>query len=167
MDKETLRLQTPIQFWYQHQPNKDNFSESLLPVGLANTVEEFWHFYQHFKRPHALDDNSYLYAFRHDCKPVWEDPLNQNGGSFLLRFEKEHSSKVWEDILLGFVVRSLKDPAGVNGLRLKVRKNVLTVEVWVSDSNDEEKLEKLRDWILKCVCLNPDTPIELLKFHPE
>ena len=55
----------------------------------------------------------------------------------------------------------------VNGLRLKIRKNIATVEVWISDANNEEKFEKVRDWILDSMCLNPDTPIELLKFNIE
>ena len=167
MDKEALKLQTSIKFWHQHQPTKENFNESLLPIGVAGSVEEFWHFYQHFKRPSHFEDNSYLYAFKENVRPVWEDPNNKNGGYFLLRFDKEHSNKVWEDILLGFVVRNLKENVMVNGLRLKIKKNFATVEVWISDANNEEKFEKVRDWILDSMCLNPDTPIELLKFHIE
>lgn len=166
MDKEALKLKTPIKFWYQHQPTKDNFNETLLPVGVAGSVEEFWHFYQHFQRPSRLEDNVYLYAFQEHVKPVWEDEHNQHGGAFYLRFDRAQSDKVWEDILLGFVVRSLKEDPMVNGLRLKVRKSVLSVEVWVREVG-EEKAEAVRDWIIGCMCLNPDTPIELIKFHVE
>lgn len=38
MDKEALKLKTPVKFWYQYQPTKENFNESLLPVGEAASV---------------------------------------------------------------------------------------------------------------------------------
>ena len=167
MDKEALKLEAPIKFWYQYQPTKENFNESLLPVGIAASVPAFWNLYQHFKRPSHLEDNVYLYAFKEQVKPVWEDVHNQNGGSFLLRFEKADSDKVWEDILLAFVVLGLKGQERVNGLRHKIRKNVLTIEVWISDASDAEQVEWVRDWIIRSICLNPDTSFELLKFQTE
>jgi translation initiation factor 4E len=55
-------------------------------VATVGTVEEFWGVYQHCKRPSALDDNSILYLFKEDIKPVWEDL--KNSGAFVLKFEK-------------------------------------------------------------------------------
>ena len=114
-----------------------------------------------------MEENSYFYCFKEDVKPVWEDPANENGGAFVLRFEQAHCNKVWEDLLLAFVARNIKANPLVNGVRFKVRKGVQTVEVWVSDNSDEEELENARDWIVDSMCLNPDTSIELIKFRSE
>jgi len=83
-----LKLTSKLKFWYQHQPTKENFNESLVPVATVGSVEQFWGVYQHCKRPSSLDDNSYLYIFKDTIKPVWEDPQNQQGGSYILRFPK-------------------------------------------------------------------------------
>jgi hypothetical protein len=38
MDKEQLKLATKLKFWYQHQPTKENFNESLIPIATVSTV---------------------------------------------------------------------------------------------------------------------------------
>lgn len=60
--------------------------------------------------------------FKANVKPVWEDPNNVNGGSFVLRFDKSKGDKIWEDVALGFVGLNLGDNPEINGVRLKTRK---------------------------------------------
>ena len=104
MDKEaSLKLATSLKFWYQYKPTKENFNESLIPIATFDTVEDFWALYQHFNRPSNLEDNTYLYLFQDTIKPVWEDDANLNGGTFVLRFDKGKSDKVWEDMLLAYL----------------------------------------------------------------
>lgn len=136
MDKEELKLHTPLKFWYQHQPSKEHFNESLIPVATVKTVQKFWAVYQHCKRPSEHEDNSYLYLFKSDVKPVWQDPNNQHGGTFVLRFEKEKCDKVWEDILLGFVAKNVGECQSINGVRSKTKKDVQIAEIWVSDARN-------------------------------
>ena len=154
-----MKLVAPLKFWYQYQPTKDNFNESLTPISVFHSVEGFWSVYQHFQRPSNLEDNTYLYLFRENVKPVWEDPANLNGGCFILRFAKDKSDKVWEDILLAFVAANTSKFEFVNGIRFKIRKTLLVIEVWVSDVQQEKETESIRDWIIKATCLNVDTPI--------
>jgi translation initiation factor 4E len=76
MDKNDspLQLAARFKFWYQHfVKGEDTFEESLKPVATIATVEEFWTYYQHFKRPTELLVGSYIYLFKEDVKPVWED----------------------------------------------------------------------------------------------
>jgi hypothetical protein len=79
MDKKgsALGLATPLQFWYQHfVKGEDTFEESLKPVAVVATLEDFWAYYQHFKRPTELPVGSYIYLFQENIKPVWEDERN-------------------------------------------------------------------------------------------
>ena len=84
-----------------------------------------------------------------------------------MRFDQAHANKVSEDIVLAFIAKNVKENKHVNGIRFKVRKGVLTIEVWVSDISNGDLLEDIRDWIVDAMCLNPDTPIELIKFQVE
>lgn len=72
-------------------------------MAIISSVEEFWGFYQHFKRPTDLPEGSYIYLFKDNIKPVWEDENNKNGGAFVLRFEKSKCNRLWENILLGYI----------------------------------------------------------------
>lgn len=119
-----LKLKSNVKFWYQHEPTKDNFNESLLPVATVKSVEQFWAVYQHCKRPSAFLDNSYLYIFKESIKPVWEDPNNQKGGAFVLRFLKNKSDAVWESIVLAFLTANINQTLNINGVRSKVKKDI-------------------------------------------
>ena len=40
-------------------------------LGSFNTVEDFWRFYIHIKRPSELEIGYNLYLFRDQHKPLW------------------------------------------------------------------------------------------------
>ncbi len=75
MDKNDspLQISARLKFWYQHFVKGDTFEDSLKPVAVIESVEEFWRYYQHFKRPTELPVGSYIYLFKEEVKPVWED----------------------------------------------------------------------------------------------
>lgn len=143
MEKNTkaLQLSHPLTFWYQKfTKGEDKFEDSLLPVANISTVEEFWHCYQHFKRPSELAIGTYVYLFKKDVKPVWEDEANKNGGAFVLRFSREHCDRLWEDILLGFISAEEKLHSELNGLRMKLKKDYAEIDFWVSTVDDDKVL---------------------------
>ena len=149
-----LKLTERLQFWYQHYlRGEGEFEDSLKPVAVIENVEQFWAFYQHFKRPTDLPVGSYIYLFKENVKPVWEDEHNENGGAFILRFEKSKCNRLWEDILLGYVSASAEILAEVNGVRLKVKKDFAEVDFWVANLDDEEIVENARKWIVSITSL--------------
>ncbi|CAM6005526.1 unnamed protein product [Sphagnum balticum] len=151
MDQKGSPLALPykLKFWYQHfVKGEDSFEESLRPVAVLTTVEDFWAYYQHFKRPTDLPVGSYIYLFQENVKPVWEDDFNRNGGAFVLRFEKPKCDRLWEDILLGFIAAKPGVYTEVNGLRLKVKKDFAEIDFWIRHVDDEILLERCRKWIV-------------------
>lgn len=74
MDNKSAPLPLPqrLKFWYQNfVKGGHKFEDSLLPIADIETVEDFWAYYQHFKRPTDLPNGSYIYLFKQDVKPVW------------------------------------------------------------------------------------------------
>ena len=72
MHSAQLPLLHPLTVWYQHfLKGEQRFEDSLLPVATLQTVEQFWAYYQHFRRPTALPLGSYVYLFKEGVKPVW------------------------------------------------------------------------------------------------
>ena len=121
---QSLTLASPLTFWYQQfVKGEDKFEDSLLPVAHIDTVQQFWTYYQHFKRPTNLPAGSYIYLFKKGVKPVWEDPQNKHGGAFVLRFDRSKSNRLWEDILLGYISAKADVFTNLNGVRIKIKKD--------------------------------------------
>ena len=75
--QEPMPLHAPLKFWYQHfVRDQGSYEESLKPVAVVRGVEEFWAYYQHFKRPTELPVGSYVFLFREHIRPAWEDEHN-------------------------------------------------------------------------------------------
>lgn len=117
------------------------------------------------KRPNQLSENSYLYFFKDGIRPVWQDPHNKNGGSFVLRFEKDKCNRVWEEMLLSYIGSEKEVVENINGIRIKIRKDgAAEIDVWVSDVYNEEQLEKQSNWVLEACSLKGDTILEIISF---
>lgn len=163
-----LQLGAKLKFWYQHfVKGESTFEDSLKPVAVISSVEDFWAYYQHFKRPTELPVGSYIYLFREDVKPVWEDEHNKHGGAFILRFEKSKCNRLWEDILLGYVSSKADTFAYLNGIRLKVKKDFTEIDFWLGNVEDEKILEACRRWIVGVTTLENETPLEVIHFNVE
>lgn len=67
------------------------------------TVEEFKNFYISFNKPKNLPSNSEVFLFKTGIKPLWEDPMNINGGSFFLHIKKTFANKIWENLLFSII----------------------------------------------------------------
>ena len=86
-------------------------------------------------QPNMLDSD--IYFFKEGVKPLWEDPANKKGGYFNLRFERNKSNKVWENLLF-LIVCPLKDSGSlINGIRLKKKKENDTIQIWVCFGESE------------------------------
>ena len=117
------------------------------------------------KRPSELNESMSIYFFRDGITPTWEDASNKNGGSFILRFEKSKCDKIWEDVLLSLIGSQPDSIKGINGVRVKARRdNIAEIDIWVNDVYDHELLEIQREWILQSCALNEDTTIEATVF---
>jgi len=51
-------------------------------------VEDFWAYYNHLVRPNDLPTSIDYQLFREGVSPLWEDPVNKNGGKWVVRLKK-------------------------------------------------------------------------------
>lgn len=65
-----------------------NYLDATKQLESFSTVEEFWHIYTHLKRVDRLPFTSEFQVFRKGVKPMWEDPVNVNGGKWVIRFKR-------------------------------------------------------------------------------
>lgn len=77
--------------WFLHRGPGMKISNYLLAtkqVRTFSTVEEFWDTYSHLRRVDKLPFTSEFQIFRKGVKPLWEDPINEQGGKWVVRFKR-------------------------------------------------------------------------------
>lgn len=80
--------------------------------------------------------------------------------------EKQKANRMWEDVLLSFVTAP-KDAEAVNGIRLKIKKDVAHIDVWTGEFEDQGEEDEVRAWVLGSAGLDEETNIEYLPFNTE
>lgn len=65
-----------------------NYLDATKQLDTFSTVEEFWQIYSHLKRVDRLPFTSEFQVFRKGVKPMWEDPVNVNGGKWVFRIKR-------------------------------------------------------------------------------
>lgn len=65
-----------------------NYLDATKELDSFSTIEEFWKIYTHLKRVDRLPFTSEFQIFRKGVKPMWEDPVNVNGGKWVFRFKR-------------------------------------------------------------------------------
>jgi hypothetical protein len=103
-----------------------------------DTVQSFWSNFQAV-RPSDLVDKSYLHIFKDGIAPLWEDPLNVNGGHFKLTANTpEGSLEMWQSIVLNLIGKQFPTDDCINGASIVVHGvgNNL-IKLWLSNTDKE------------------------------
>ena len=54
-------------------------------------------------RPNDIKTTTDYHLFKHGVSPTWEDPVNKNGGKWMVRLKKGLSSRLWEELVLAII----------------------------------------------------------------
>jgi len=95
-------------FWFrQHRApgNKiTNYEEGIKKISTFSSIESFWSLWTHLNPPSTLQPTTdYLLFHSAIRRPVWEDPLNIQGGKWIVRLKKGVADRLWEDIVMAVV----------------------------------------------------------------
>jgi translation initiation factor 4E len=132
---------------------------------LALQVESFWSLWTHLNPPSALQPTTdYLLFHSGVRRAVWEDPLNINGGKWIIRLKKGVADRIWEDLVLAVIGDQFDEcspmsesetsgeeisGAGVEwseicGCTISVRQSEDIVSLWNRVGEDVKLREKIR-----------------------
>ncbi|KAG9017167.1 hypothetical protein FRB90_001519 [Tulasnella sp. 427] len=152
-------------FWFRQQrgpSNKNvNYEEGIKRVTAFSSVESFWSLHTHLNSPSSLQPTTdYLLFHSGVRRPVWEDPLNANGGKWVLRLRKGLADRLWEDLVIAIIGDQFDVEDGICGCVLSVRASEDILSVWNRDERDAEAKARIRDGIRKALNLPPATILE-------
>lgn len=58
-------------------------------------------------RPNDIRTTTDYHLFKNGVSPTWEDPVNKNGGKWMVRLKKGLSSRLWEELVLAIIGESI------------------------------------------------------------
>jgi len=151
------QLHKEYKFWYSKSKDnkknmsKEDFESELRDLPPFNTIEEFWGFYLHMRKPSELEIGSKLFLFNSRVRPLWEDESNRNGGRFYIRVSKQQGDKLWEDLVLGYIGEELEYNDEICGLQLASRPGgVIVISVWTQSIKNhirDELINIFKDYL--------------------
>lgn len=109
------------------------------------TVEDFWSLFNYIQPANQLTRGSDYSLFKEDIKPSWEDPINANGGRWILTMhkksfdEKTNIDKYWLETVLLMIGEGFEDDVGeyVVGAVVSIRAKCNRVAVWTTTCDQE------------------------------
>ncbi|XP_017083066.1 eukaryotic translation initiation factor 4E1 [Drosophila eugracilis] len=138
------KLQNTWILWFINtNPNK-SWKDMILKNGSFNTVEDFWSLYYRTEPPSKLKNGSDYMLFKENIPPMWEDPVNKNGGRWLIsinqNLSKNHLDIIWLDVLLCLIGEACDNCDEICGAAVRIRKKNNKIAVWTKNGNDEEAI---------------------------
>ena len=154
-------LHSPWTLYFQQSneddsDDSDDYASSIHKIAKVSTVEQFWAYFSHIRRPLDLARSTELHIFRNDVRGMWEDAENMHGGKWLLCCKKDASAELWELCVLSLIGERLHPD--IVGAVISVR-NTDILSFWNRNAEDQELVQEVRQSIIACLGLPDDTAL--------
>jgi len=132
--------------WYDSPRKKttqDTWGNHLKKIADFDTVEDFWRLYNNILPASQLGHGSNYHLFKYGIEPMWEDPVNENGGKWVISFtskqRKEKLDNSWLYTLLACIGEAFGDEgeSEICGSVVSVRKAQDRIALWTKTASKE------------------------------
>ncbi|KAJ2077840.1 hypothetical protein H4R24_004879 [Coemansia sp. RSA 988] len=120
-------------FWFMHRAPGHKISDyeaAMTKISTFATVESFWTVYSHLKRADQVPTITDYHMFRAGVRPVWEDPVNMNGGKWMIRLKKGLTARLWERLAIAVVGNVFEVADEICGIVLSIRNSEDIISLW-------------------------------------
>lgn len=132
MDQETF-LDDSWNLYFHNPDDNDWTINSYIMIGTVTTVEDWC------KANLAFCDiwqKGMFFLMKQDIMPLWEDPMNKEGGCFSFKVNKNETSLYWFDIVCDTLANKLGKDEKINenitGVSITPKRNYCIVRIWLS-----------------------------------
>lgn len=169
IEKSGVPLNTQWTLWLDRSIPRTTASEyeaTLRKVYTCSTIESFWAVYNNIPEPCTLLVRYSYHLMRNQTRPMWEDPINKNGGVWKLKCHKWTTNKVWKTLLLAVIGEQFSDNVAegddIMGVSVSIRESEDLIQVWNYNSDQSKSatvLEKINE-------LLPDVTFPTVFYKP-
>lgn len=131
------RLENKWVLW-AHFPHDTDWSvASYKCVAKLDTVESVIAITQSL--PEKLIKNCMLFLMKEGIQPIWEDPMNRDGGCFSYKTHNKDVWTAWNNLTYAVTGGSVSSDEGllqsVNGITISPKKHFCIIKLWLSNCN--------------------------------
>lgn len=137
--KKINKLNTYWTIYFHNLTDTDWSLKSYKKVFVVHTIEDFWIFFNNFTRYRSY----MIFIMRENIKPIYEDPLNQNGGSFSYVLRGKITKDMYLDTLMRMIGETLVPTQfhrNINGISLVPKKHNI-LKIWTKNKNKNLKIQ--------------------------
>jgi hypothetical protein len=133
--------------WYHH--TKDNWKlDGYKKIYTIDNGIDFWKLYNNWDNIGGITSR-HFFLMKNDTQPVWEDPINMNGGCWSFKILDSMAADLWEDLSVLLVTNELVHDTICLGLSIAVKKNnTCVVKIW-NDNSNKNSIKYINKNVLK------------------
>lgn len=143
-------LQHTWTFWYLKLEKNFSWEHSQLDIATFSTIESFWSIFDSLLPLSETHHGCNYSIFKKGIRPIWEDPMNRNGGRFIFSISKENenykiiSDFMWIEFCMLIIGNSKpKYCEQICGIVGGNRNNLIKIAVWTKDSECKQKIANI------------------------
>ena len=133
--------------WLHLQNDTDWSINSYKKVYSFNTLENGIILIENINK--EIVEKSMLFFMKDNIKPIWEDPINCDGGCFSYKISIEYVNSVWKQLVYYLIGQTLTDNTellnSINGISISPKRNFCIIKLWVSNINNLSNNNILQD----------------------
>jgi hypothetical protein len=144
-----INFPSPWNVWYHHEKDNWKISGYKQIYQITNTFD-FWKLYNNWDKFGGVTSKRFFFM-KDGVNPIWEDPININGGCWSFKIQEEQAEELWEDLSVYLVCLQLCPSISdeIVGLSICLKKNNNTViKIWNKNSKNNS-LKLINENILK------------------
>jgi hypothetical protein len=147
MDANT-KLNSKWNLWYHCE--KDNWKISgFKKVHEIETIGDFWRLHNNWNKIKGINSKHFFFM-KDGVYPIWEDPINLNGGCWSYEVHEDQSEYLWNDLASYLVCEEIiSNVDEVVGLSICLKKNNKSdIKIWNTNSKNNS-LSQINKNIIK------------------
>ncbi|XP_075229484.1 eukaryotic translation initiation factor 4E type 3-like [Lycorma delicatula] len=148
-DSEEVPLQTPWTFWFDKSlpgVNAEQYEKNLKKIYTVKTVQGFWAVFNNIPGADELQPRYSYHLMKEERRPLWEDKVNQEGGTWRFKCLKRDTTRVWKELLLAAIGEQFVDCMAENdsvcGITVTARDKDDLIQVWnvIAELSDDSTI---------------------------
>ncbi|XP_003702156.2 eukaryotic translation initiation factor 4E type 3 [Megachile rotundata] len=137
----------------------EEYKQNLLKIYTVNTIQGFWAVFNNIPSVSAIQVRYNYHLMRDERYPLWEEPVNQNGGTWRLKCHKSDTEKIWKEVVLAAIGEQFGECVAegdeICGVTASIRDREDVVHIWNTNAALASKatiLEKIHSLLPNVNC---------------
>lgn len=141
-----IPLQTAWTFWLDKAIpgiTVEEYTADLTKIYTVKTVQCFWAVFNNIPNAGSKRIKCSYHLMRDERYPLWEEPINENGGTWRLKCHKSDTEKVWKEVVVAAIgeqfAECVADGDDVCGVTVSIRDKDDLIQIWNIDAGLAQK----------------------------